>query len=251
MVQFPAGAIFYTIQPYDSINLLAQRYNTTVYGIAAVNPRVDLNYLRIGQTICICPDYKYYPQNYRPTVLGVSKTEVDLMNVLKMLWKQHVVWTRLVILSMVFGLPDVDLVTNRLLQNPKDFEAALIPFYGVKIASEFSKLLTEHLVIAAELINAAKLGDNKQAVEAEKKWYGNADEIAVFLGSINPYWSEDVWRTMLYEHLAMTKAEAVDIIAKDYAAGISEYDRIERQAVKMADVMAEGIIKQFPEKFTI
>ena len=50
---------------------------------------------------------------------------------------------------------------------------------------------------------------------------------------------------MLYEHLARTKSEAVDILTNNYEESITEYDEIEKQALKMADVMAEGIVKQF------
>lgn len=54
---------------------------------------------------------------------------------------------------------------------------------------------------------------------------------------------------MLHEHLKLTKSEAVDILTGNYAEGIKLYDKIEKQALKMADVMAKGIVKQFPGKF--
>lgn len=153
------------------------------------------------------------------------------------------------IMSIVFGLPDEEVVTNRLLRNPVDFGNLLKIFYGNKIALKFSDLLKGHLVIAAQLVKAAKAGDNKSAAEAEKKWYENADELAALLGYINPYWSKESWRTMLHEHLALVKAEAVAMLTKDYAAGVKIYDTIEKQALGMADMMAAGIIKQFPNKF--
>lgn len=245
----PMGTFLYTIRPGDTLWLIAQRYHTTIYAIAAVNPGVDLNNLYVGQVICIRPEYGYYPPSLYPAPMGISKAEADLKNYLRMLWEQHVVWTRLTILSIVFGLPDVDLVTNRLLRNPKDFESALKPLYGDKVASRFADLFKSHLVIAAQLVKAAKAGDNKAAADAEKSWYANADEIAAFLGSINPFWSEKDWKTMLHEHLALTKTEAVDILTKNYAEGISIFDKIEKQALGMADVMTYGIVKQFPNKF--
>lgn len=55
---------------------------------------------------------------------------------------------------------------------------------------------------------------------------------------------------MLYDHLKLVKAEAVAILNKNYAESIKIYDEIEKQALEMADVMAEGIIKQFHYKFT-
>lgn len=184
---------------------------------------------------------------FAPTI--ISKAQADLNNYLRLLREQHVVWTRLTIISIVFGLPDVDLVTNRLLRNPKDFEALLRPLYGDRTASRFADLFTSHLVIAAELVNAAKAGDTIAAADAEKRWYANADEIAVFLGSINPYWSVQQWKTMLHEHLALTKSEAINILTEKYAEGITLFDQIEKQALEMADVMTNGIVRQFPNIF--
>ncbi|NFL95518.1 acetylglutamate kinase [Clostridium botulinum] len=172
-----------------------------------------------------------------------------LRDTMRMLWEQHSVWTRLAIMSIVAGSPDEDLVVARLLRNPKDFEAALRPFYGDKVAAEFSKLLTSHLVIAAELVKASKAGNTNAAADAEKRWYENADQIAELLGRINPYWYTEDWKAMLHEHLALVKAEAVAMLTSDYKRSVSIYDEIEAQALEMADTMAEGIIKQFPERF--
>jgi hypothetical protein len=242
----------YVVKPYDNVWLLAQRYNTTIFAIAAINPGIDINYLPIGQVIHMMPGFRkdYSNSNVVDTVAtGITEVEVGLINHLRMLWEEHVTWTRLAIISTVFDLPDAQLVTNRLLQNPKDFELAFQPFYGNDNASKFADLFTSHLVIASQLVSAAKVGDNNAAEDAEKRWYSNADEIAAFLASINPYWSQDDWKIMLYEHLKMTKAEAVDMITKDYQAGINEYDKIEEQALTMADVMASGIVKQFQHLF--
>jgi hypothetical protein len=181
--------------------------------------------------------------------MNINKAILDLSNMIRKLWEQHGAWTRMTITSLVFDLPDVDLVTSRLLRNPIDFGNMLRAFYGDKVASKFSDLLTSHLVIAAQLVKAAKAGDNKTASDAEKKWYANADEIATLLGSINPYWSKESWRAMLHKHLQLVKTEAVSMLTKNYAAGINVYDEIENQALGMADVMTEGIIRQFPGNF--
>lgn len=87
------------------------------------------------------------------------------------------------------------------------------------------------------------------AAEYEKKWYKNADEIAAFLGSINPFWSEEEWRKMMHEHLMLVNSKAVDILSGNYAAGIAVYDEIERQTLRMADMISKGIFNQFPNEF--
>ena len=54
---------------------------------------------------------------------------------------------------------------------------------------------------------------------------------------------------MLYEHLALTKAEAVNMLTGNYAESIAIFDQIEKQALDMADVMTYGIVLQFPHNF--
>ena len=48
-----AGVHPYLIQPGDTLFQLAQRFQTTVPAIIALNPGLDPNNLRIGQTVCI------------------------------------------------------------------------------------------------------------------------------------------------------------------------------------------------------
>jgi len=247
MGQYYQGAIIHTVQPNDSLYWIARRYDTTVEAIIAANPGVDLNTLYTGQRINVWPGYNspcgYYSEEC------ITQAEFNLSNNLRILWEQHITWTRLTIVSMVFNLPDVELVTQRLLRNPDDFGDVLVPFYGSQTAARFSALLRSHLVIAADLVNAAKAGDNIAAAEAERIWYDNARDIASFLSGINPYWPREEWEELLFDHLAMVKDEAVLMLTGDYQREIDLYDDMERNAMRMADVMTDGIVKQFRERF--
>lgn len=179
----------------------------------------------------------------------ISQAELELNNTMRLLWGQHTAWTRMTINAIVFGTPDQQAVTARLLRNPTDFARALEPLYGQANASEFERLLRAHLVIAAELVTAAKAGDTQAATDAERRWYENADQIAAFLGRINPFWSEAQWRSMLHEHLRFVKGEAVALLNGQYEQSVRVYDEAERQALMMADELTRGIVRQFPRRF--
>lgn len=179
----------------------------------------------------------------------ISQEEVALRNEMRTLWEQHVAWTRMLIISIAHSLPDEELVTKRLLRNPTDMARVIAHYYGEENAAMFNKLFTNHLVLAAQLVKAAKAGNQQDAARYEKQWYQNADQIASFLHKLNPYWSEQEMRSLLYEHLALTKAQAVARLSNDFATDIATFDKIERQALEMADAFTDGIVQQFPQAF--
>ena len=51
-------------------------------------------------------------------------------------------------------------------------------------------------------------------------------------------------------HLDQTLAEATARLQGDWAADIAEYDRIHLHILDMADTLADGIVQQFPDRFT-
>ena len=174
-----------------------------------------------------------------------SGKQVRFMNTFRELWEQHVMWTRSLIISTASNLPDLQYISNRLLRNPSDFANVLRLFYGNKKANEFKELFLNHLLIAAKLVNDAKVGNMEAVAQDRKKWYENADEIATYLSEINPKWNKQEWQKMLYEHLKMTEDEVTLRLKGQYSEDIAIYDLIEAQALNMADVMSQGIIHQF------
>jgi hypothetical protein len=198
--------------------------------------------------------YHYYPGlpsfGHRASYFEAwTPAKVELNQKLRTLWEQHVFWTRLTVNSIVDRLPDEAETTARLLRNPSDFEAVLSPLYGPAIAAKFAELLRAHLTIAAELVHALRDGNSAVAADAQKRWYRNAEDIAVFLAQINPYWSQAEWKAMLFEHLRLLTEEVSTRLAKNYKANVATNDRVEPQALEMADVMTSGIARQFPTVF--
>ncbi len=163
----------------------------------------------------------------------------------RLLWEQHVYWTRLVIIAIAAGAPDLEATTRRLLRNASDMARPFARFYGPDVAAKLAALVRDHLVIAAELVNAAKAGNKQAAADAERRWYANATDIVRFLNGINRFWPVDRMRAMWFEHLDLTKAEAVARLSGDYAHDIEIFDRVEKQALMMADEFAAGICRQF------
>lgn len=185
------------------------------------------------------------------TAKAKSKTDAQAFHDgMRKLWEDHITWTRLVIVSIANDLPDTDPTVQRLLQNQVDIGDAIKPFYGEAAGNQLSALLTDHILIAAEILQAAKNGDTDAQNDAITRWYANADDIAEFLHAANPKnWPVEEMKAMMKEHLDLTLQEAVAYLNGDHAASIAAYDQIHIQILEMADMLSEGIIRQFPHSF--
>jgi hypothetical protein len=181
---------------------------------------------------------------------GLSASRLALHDDMRRLWEDHITWTRLFIVSASADLPDTQATTERLLRNQKDIGDAIKPFYGRAAGNRLTALLREHITTAADLVLAAKAGDQPAVERNSRAWSRNANEIADFLSAANPrHWPRREMRSMMREHLDLTLKEAVAHLQGDHSADIRSYDRIHRQILTMADMLSDGIAAQFPKRF--
>lgn len=190
--------------------------------------------------------YPNYNQNNR---YWISINEVRLLEQMNLAWEQHIMWTRMLLISIAENLKDLDATQARLLRNPKDIANIFMQYYGINIANQIERLLTEHLVIGKNLIVALKNKDQKEANELNRKWYQNADEMAEFFSRINPFYTKEEVRKMFYEHLKLTSDEVEARLRGDYVADINAYDVVQKEILKMSSFFVRGIVMQFPNLF--
>jgi len=169
---------------------------------------------------------------------------------MRKLWEDHITWTRLYIVSAIADLPDLDATAGRLLQNQTEIGNAVATFYGDEAGAALTELLRQHILTAADLITAAKAGDTAGVTAQQDLWYTNADEIAQFLADANPAWPFETVSPMMRMHLDQTLAEATARLTQDWDADVAAYDEIHLHILAMADALADGIVQQFPERFS-
>jgi hypothetical protein len=180
----------------------------------------------------------------------VSNKEFALRNDMRRLWEDHVTWTRLAIVSLTTDAPDTNATVARLLRNQTDIGNAVKPFYGAAAGRQLTALLRQHILIAGDLIAAAKKGDQAEVTRQQARWTTNADQIATLLNKANPrFWKLAPLKAMLHEHLRLTTNEVVARLTQNWAADVRAYDKIHLQALHMADMLSSGIVKQFPARF--
>ena len=180
----------------------------------------------------------------------VSNNELALRQDMRKLWEDHITWTRLAIISLTTDSPDTKATVGRLLRNQTDIGNAIKPFYGAAAGKQLTALLREHILIAADLIAAAKAGNQKGVAAEQARWRANADKIAAFLSKANPrFWKLGAMKAMMYAHLALTTDEVVARLQAKWAADVRAYDRTHVQILHMADMLSSGLVKQFPARF--
>jgi hypothetical protein len=179
--------------------------------------------------------------------------KVAFHDAMRKLWEDHITWTRLFIVSAATlpdNLPDTGPTADRLLANQDAIGDALRPFYGDEVGDAVTALLREHILSAADIIAAAKAGDDAARDEAIARWYVNANQIADALNGLNPkHWPQDEMRAMMKAHLDRTLEEAVARLEGRYEDDIDAYEQIHADILEMADMLSDGIIAQFPDRF--
>lgn len=198
--------------------------------------------------------FLFYSLSFGQMKMSDSKSfnttkSIQLKTDMRKLWEDHVTWTRNVILCLADNLPGSDQAVKRLLQNQTDIGNAVALFYGTDAGNKLTELLNAHINIAAEVVLAAKAGNNDKLKDANNRWFANADEISEFLSAANPNWALTDLKSMMHTHLQLTTDEAVNRLKKDYESDVNSYDALHKEILEMSDMLTYGIIKQFPKKF--
>jgi len=177
-----------------------------------------------------------------------TMSATDLRNAMRKLSTDHTTYTHGYIVSAVAGLPDLQAVTQRLLRNQDDIGNAVKPFYGDDAGKKLAALLRDHILIAADIVKAAKANDTKSVDADQKKWKANADDMAALLAGANPNWPKAKLTDMLHKHLDFVTQQVVARIKMDWPGDIHAYDTGFDHMMMFADMLSDGIIKQNPKK---
>jgi hypothetical protein len=95
----------------------------------------------------------------------------EFRNSMRKLWEDHIIWTRLYIVSAAANLPDKSQTADRLLENQVDIGNAIKPVFGEAAGFKLTAPLKDHILSAADLIADRQTGDKAKIDSASGKWY--------------------------------------------------------------------------------
>ena len=191
-----------------------------------------------------------FPVQHESKAVAKKSSAVDVKQEMRKLWTDHVVWTRDYIIAAIADQPDASAAAARLMKNQEDIGKAVATFYGDPAGQQLTTLLKEHISIAVDLIKAAKAGDKTAQQAADSRWQQNAVQIADFLSKANPNWPRATLVEMMKTHLSTTTNEVVARLNKKWDDDVRAFDAVYDHILKMSDALADGIVKQFPGRFT-
>jgi hypothetical protein len=181
--------------------------------------------------------------------MAPSDAGYSLRTNLRRLWADHAIWTRQYIVAFAGDTPDAGPAANRLLKNQEHIGAAIVPFYGEPAGAKLTDLLKQHIMIAVDLLKAAKAGDDVAFQREDQRWSRNAEDLATLLSGANPNWPKNDVLDLLNVHLKLTKGEAVARLTGKWDDDVVAFDDIFTEIMTVSDTLADGIMKQFPDRF--
>jgi hypothetical protein len=274
--------IVHTIQAGDSLYKLSRQYHTTVTELILGNPGVNPYNLQIGMQLFICPGEGYVPQQNpgggnmgggtgnpgggnmgggtgnpgggsmgggtgNPGSNNETESEREdsilrLNEDMRLAWLNHVYWTRMYLMSAVADNADQQAVEERLLETADEITDVFARYLPIATTRQLRNLLTEHIEIAGQIIQALKAKNMSDYDALVKEWYRNANQMAALFASHNPYFESRETRNMLLNHLDLTREEIEQQVNGEYEQSIDVFRDVEQQALAMADYFARGLL---------
>ena len=174
----------------------------------------------------------------------------DFREEMRTLWVDHSRLTRQFMISTISDLPQQSNAAEHLIQNQNEIGASIALFYGDEAGEELGKLLAEHTVISATMYQAARNADAQTFEESVTRWYNNAGEIAELLSKLNPEnWPLRETRPAMRTYLDLTLEQAVAYWNGYSDIGTGAYEKVQDHALEIADMLSEGIINKFRQRF--
>ncbi|HVX05108.1 MAG TPA: hypothetical protein VHA71_08315 [Rhodanobacteraceae bacterium] len=174
----------------------------------------------------------------------------QLQAAMRSLWHGHLVATHDYALAVHAGdKAGANKAADAVVANAKQIANAVAGFYGPAAGDGLLKLLAGHWAGVKALTDTTKAGDAAGERKAMNDLAGNATALAKFLAGANPNWPEATLQGALMMHVDDHKTQLDEMMSNAPAAQQAKsWAEMQQHMNMIADVLASGIAKQFPNK---
>lgn len=173
---------------------------------------------------------------------SVRNSILRLNEDMRLAWLNHVYWTRMYLMSAVADNADQQAVEERLLETADEITDVFARYLPIATTRQLRNLLTEHIEIGGQIIQALKAKNMSDYDALVQEWYRNANQMATLFANYNPYFEGRETRNMFLNHLDLTREEIEHQVNGEYEQSIDVFRDVEQQALAMADYFARGLL---------
>lgn len=169
---------------------------------------------------------------------------------LRSLWHGHIVATRNYAMAVHAGdRAREKKAGDAVVANAKQIANAVAGFYGKAAGDGLLNLLAGHWAGVKALTDTTKAGNAAGEQKAMQELATNATAIAKFLAGANPNWSESTLQGALMMHVNDHKTQLDEMMSNaPEAEQAKAWTEMQQHMDMIADTLASGIAKQFPQK---
>lgn len=169
---------------------------------------------------------------------------------LRDLWADHIFWVRNVVMAAsAKNATERKAAEDEVVANAKQIAAAIEPYYGKAASDQLFTLLAGHWGAIKAYLDTANAGDQAGMTKALKDLNDNAVAIATFLSGANPNLPKDTLVSLLSTHGAHHVAQIQAVHNGHFDQEAVNWGVMRKHMNTIADALAGGIAKQFPDKF--
>ena len=174
----------------------------------------------------------------------------DTKAALRDLWIGHIFWVRNVVEARFAGnAGQAKAAEQQVVANAQAIAGAIEPYYGKAASDQLFKLLAGHWGAISSYLDATRAGRKADQDAAYKTLVDNAGQIATFLSGANPYLPADTLRGLLLAHGGHHIQQIQEFQARQYDQEAKTWAAMTAHMYVIADALAGGIARQFPDKF--
>ncbi len=174
----------------------------------------------------------------------------DLRKDLNIKLAEHVALTSEAVRVSYDGHDSSNEVIDELDKNSQELADVVGSFYGDEAKATFLKLWQDHITFFVNYTVSVKNDDEEGSDQALSDLEEYAREASEFFAGLNTNLSADSLKPLFTQHRDLIVASINDYTEANYTEALDKESKAYAQAGEMADVISEGIVKQFPDKFS-
>ncbi|RDI99114.1 hypothetical protein DVT68_11590 [Dyella solisilvae] len=172
-----------------------------------------------------------------------------LQAALRALWHGHVLATRDYALAVhAHDSAKAKSAEDAVVANARQIADAVAGFYGKPAGEQTLQLLAGHWGGVKALTDASEAKDNAAEQKAMADLNTNVTAIAKFFAGANPNLPENAVQGLFATHVAHHASQIQQIMSGDSKDEASTWSAMQAHMNTIADALAAGIAKQFPDK---